>query len=120
MDDRFLEITGAKNEDDAMKEALKSVLQQRRNKVYKRDEVRNDRNASRGRHRSSRMNRGTGLTRRCSKHRLSKHFPLCQSLLLLQSATEGTPCRSCVVSGHSSYWLSFLAVVAVADLTPIK
>jgi hypothetical protein len=39
VDDHFLKITCVKNEDDAMKEALKSALQQRQNKVYKRDEV---------------------------------------------------------------------------------
>jgi hypothetical protein len=35
MDDQFLKSTGVKDEDDAMREALKSALQQRQNKVYK-------------------------------------------------------------------------------------
>jgi hypothetical protein len=43
MNDPFLEQTGVKTEEDAMKETLKSALQQRRNKVYARDEVGNER-----------------------------------------------------------------------------
>lgn len=43
MDDHFLKITGVRNEEDAMREALKSALQQRQNRVYSRDEVDDER-----------------------------------------------------------------------------
>ena len=41
--DRFLEQTGVTDETTGMREALKSALQQRKNKVYSRDEVGNER-----------------------------------------------------------------------------
>jgi hypothetical protein len=43
LNDPFLEETGVKTEEDAIREALKSALQQRQNKVYTRDEVGNER-----------------------------------------------------------------------------
>ena len=43
MSDPFLEVTGVRTDEDAMREALKSALQQRQNKVYARDEVSNER-----------------------------------------------------------------------------
>ncbi len=43
MDDPFLMKTGVSDERDAMKETLKAALQQRRNTVYSRPEVRNER-----------------------------------------------------------------------------
>jgi len=41
--DRFLKQTGVTSETSAMQEAVKSALQQRKNKVYSRDEVGNER-----------------------------------------------------------------------------
>ncbi len=43
MDDPFLVVTGVNSEQRAMTETLKAALQQRQNKVYSRDEVRNER-----------------------------------------------------------------------------
>lgn len=43
MSDPFLKETGVKTEEDAMREALKSALQQRQNKVYATDDVGNER-----------------------------------------------------------------------------
>ncbi len=43
VNDPFLELTGVKTEADAVREALKSALQQRQNKVYARDEVGSER-----------------------------------------------------------------------------
>jgi hypothetical protein len=45
--DPFLEVTGVNTEEDAMRETLKSALQQRQNKVYARDEVGSERKAFR-------------------------------------------------------------------------
>ena len=47
MSDPFLEVTGVKTEADAMRESLKSTLQQRQNKVYARNEAGNERTAFR-------------------------------------------------------------------------
>jgi hypothetical protein len=43
MGDRFLDYTNVKSENDAMRETLKSSLQQRANRVYSRDEVGDER-----------------------------------------------------------------------------
>ena len=47
MHDPFLEETGVSNETSAMRETIRSALQQRQNKVYSRDEVGNERDGFR-------------------------------------------------------------------------